>query len=330
MWLQFFLSAALIIYAGNRLTRNAAIIAENTGVGTAWAGALLLPLATSLPELVTTVRAVTIDSPDLAVGNIVGSCLYNLMLLFVIDLLEGRGALSYVAGRRHIFLVSLSMITVSLAALAMQRLIILPFGWIGAETLLIAFVYILGSRFLYRYEGKIKSSSLTNENYVTKHKYTATSRAVLQFMTAAIVIVIAGVLLTDASELIAVQTGLGHTFVGSILLAISTSLPETVTTITAVRLGYLNMAVANIFGANFTNLFIVFLADCLYLQSPLLHAVSSVHSLSAMMVVVLSATVLIGLISRSTRTVGRVGIDTLLVVVGYFITVFLIFRSSVI
>ena len=327
-WLQFIICAGIIVLAGSRLTRSAAVVAENTGLGTVWVGVLMLPLATSLPELVTTLRAVAINAPDLAMGNILGSCLYNLALLAVIDLLEGRGALTARVNQGHIITASLSIITICIASIAMLGIVYLPIGWVGAETLIIALVYILGGRLLYRYEKRSLPLISAGSEAIASGKPIPTRQALLQFIIAAGFIVVAGVLLTDASDQIAVITGLGHTFVGSILLAISTSLPETVTTISAVRLGYTDMAVANVFGANFMNLFIVFVADLFYIHAPLLYAVSESQLLAAVMVIFISTVMVFGLTYRSERKIGRIGYDTLLVMAVYIITVFLLYKSG--
>ncbi|MGM0688587.1 MAG: sodium:calcium antiporter [Bacillota bacterium] len=327
-WLQFFICASIIILAGSQLTKNAAVVAENTGIGTAWIGAMMLPLATSLPELVTTLSAVFIDAPDLAIGNILGSCLFNLSLLAVIDLLEGRGPLTARINQGHIITASLSIITICLASIAMLGVVYLPIGWIGSETLLIAMAYIYGSRLLYRYEKKILPLVPPGKEIHADKKSISTGRALLQFSIAAGFIVLAGVLITGASDRIALETELGHTFVGSIFLAISTSLPESVTTITAVRLGYLDMAVANIFGANFMNFFVIFLADLFYRQGPLLYVVSASHLVSAFMVILLSTIIIFGLIYRSDKKVFCIGYDTFLVLAGYLAAVFLLFKSG--
>jgi len=327
-WLQFFICAVIIVLAGTRLTKSAAVVAENTGIGTAWVGALMLPMATSLPELVTTISAVLIDAPDLGVGNLLGSCLYNLSLLVVIDLLEGRGTLTSRINQGHIITASLSVITICIASVAIIGVVYLPLGWIGFETLLIALVYLFGGRLLYRYELRNPALALAAEAGSVPQKPLTTKQALLQFTLAAGFIVGAGVLLTTAADQIAITTGLGHTFVGSIFLAVSTSLPETVTTITAVRLGYVDMAVANVFGANFMNLFIVFLADLLYMQGPLLYAASDGHLLSAVMVIMLSAVFIFGIIYRSKKKIARIGYDVLLVLAGYIMVVYLLFKSG--
>jgi len=326
-WLQFAICASVIVFAGSTLTRSGATVSRNTGIGSAWIGALMLPLATSLPELVTTIRAVSIDAPNLALGNILGSCLFNLSLLAVIDLLEGRGPLAKKVDRSHIIIASLSTMTVSLAAIAMLGLVVLPVGWIGLETIIIALAYIFGSRLLFRYDKKSVAISVSEEELV-KHdeKKNTTAGALIHFGISAIMIIIAGILLTDASDAIALETGLGHTFTGSIFLAISTSLPETVTTITAVRLGLLDMAVANVFGANFMNLFIVFIADLFYRQGPLLSFVSNNHIISALLVIIMSSFIILGMIYRSGKSFLRIGYDVWLVLACYLLAAYLLFK----
>lgn len=327
-WLQFLLCAAVIVFAGSKLTRNAAFIADNTGIGSAWVGALLLPLATSLPELVTTLRAVAINSPDLAVGNILGSCLYNLSLLAVIDILEGRGPLTSRISRGHTVIASLSIITICIAALAISGVFTGSIGWIGYDTILIALVYIIGGRMIFSYEHKNMVELKIEEELAGYKQQLSSGKALLNFSLAAGLIILAGVFLTDAADRIALETGLGKTFVGSIFLAISTSLPETVTTISAVRYGYLDMAVANIFGANFMNLLIIFLADLLYLESPLLQAVTDQHLLSALMVIMMSTVIIFGLIYRSEKKFLRAGYDTLFMLVGYLTAFYFLYKSG--
>lgn len=326
-WLQFIISAVVIVYAGSKLTKNAAVVADRIGIGTAWVGALMLPLATSLPELVTTLRAVTIDTPDLALGNILGSCLYNLSLLALIDMIEGRGPLTSKVGKGHIIPASLSVISVCIAAIAMLGITGLKIGWVSFETLLIAGLYFYGSLLLFKYEKK-NQPVLTDIEELPESNRASGGVALLNFGIAALFIVVAGVLVTDALDLIAVQTGLGHSFVGSLFLAVSTSLPETVTTVSAVRLGYLDMAVANVFGANFMNLFIIFIADFVYRNGALLHAVSETHLFSALLVILISTVIIFGLTYRSTERKARVGFDTILALAGYLLVLVVIFRSG--
>ncbi len=325
-WVQFILSAALVVFAGSKLAKNATVVADRTGIGAIWMGALMLPLATSFPEMVTTIRSVLIDSPDMAMGNILGSCLHNLALLVVIDLLGGRGALSTRLNQGHVITASLSIIAVCLACIAMLRVFLIPVGWIGIEALLIAILYLFGNRLVFKYE--YKKLALNSVGNATKNnqKSRFLVKDILRFLAAAGVVVIAGALLTDASDQIAFDTGLGHSFVGFIFLAVSTTLPEIVTTIAAARLGFLDMAVANVFGSNFMNLFIIFLADVFFRRAPLLYSVAEINLLSAVMVIMLNVIFIIGLVYCSKKEIALLGYGTFFILVGYLTTIYLVFK----
>ncbi len=328
-WIQFFLSAVVIIWAGNRLTRSAKAIADNTKIGSGWAGLLLLPLVTSLPELVTSTRAVSIDAPDLAVGNIFGSMLFNLALLAVIDLAQGRGTLTSRVNPGHVLIAAITVITVCFALLAMLTRQFYSVAWVGFDTVLIAAGYLFGTYLLYKKEKRNATIVVDTGAGVGEFEpHSPTRPAVLIYLFSAALIVISGIFLTDAADIIALETGLGHTLIGSLLLAISTSLPEAVTTLTAVRMGVLDMAVANVFGANFLNLFILFWADLFYRPAPLLMAVSEIHLLSAVMVILLTAVMITGLVYRSQRELIRIGYDSLAVVLGYIIAFYLLFTTG--
>lgn len=328
-WLHLLISAAIILWAGNRLTRSATVIADCTGLSTAWVGALMLPMVTSLPELVTSTRAAAIGAPDLALGNIFGSNLYNLSLLAAMDLFKGRGTLTARVQAGHVLSASLSVIAICLASLAMVGDFFFPLGWIGIDTVIIAGIYLLGSQLLFRHEKRnmpLLPPGVGAE--CTPPRRSSLGRGVFQYLIAAVLIITAAIFLTDAADRIAVQTGLGRTFVGSLFLAVSTSLPETVTTLTAVRMGALDMAVANVFGANLTNMFILFLTDLFYRPGPLLAAVSTTHLFSAILVILLSAVVMAGLIYRSQRELIGIGYDSLIVVVGYILGMLLIYAAG--
>ena len=84
--------------------------------------------------------------------------------------------------------------------------------------------------------------------------------------------------LAQSADEIALQTGLGRTFVGSIFLALVTSLPEMVVSLSALKMGAFDLAIGNIFGSNMTNMFIVFFVFLSpILRGPILYDVGSTH-----------------------------------------------------
>ncbi|NLC50900.1 MAG: hypothetical protein GX764_01155 [Firmicutes bacterium] len=221
-WLKFALSALFIVLAGIRLTRSVETIARWTRLGTAWAGAFILPLATTLPELVNSWRSIYIDAPDLAAGNLLGSCLFNLSIIAFIDFVQGRGALMPKLHTGHILnaVVVIMLASVVILGIALpEGPVIAGLGW---PSLLLLIIYFYGSLLLLRYEKKV---SFTSPDIKTDAQGSSGraefTRALVEFSIAALVIFVAGMNLTDSADLLAVQTGLGQTFVGSLFIAIN-------------------------------------------------------------------------------------------------------------
>jgi cation:H+ antiporter len=322
LWLHFLISAILIIVAGTRLTRSAQVIAGYTGLGVLWAGAFLLPLATSLPELVTSWRAASINAADLAVGNVFGSNMFNLTIIAMIDLTHGKTPVLTRVSHRHIFTANLVILLTCFMAITM--IIPVPFriGWVGLETTAIPVIYFLGNwllaRFERRYVGEEAAIDLSERNHPL-------GQAVLWFIVAALVIVVAGSRLADTGEAIARETGLGQTLIGSFFIAITTSLPEVVTTFTAARMGVFDMAIGNIVGANFFNLLILFFADLFYASGPIIQTISSGHLVLALISVILMSLAVIGLIYRSQRSFARLGYDSIAILAVYIVATVLLF-----
>jgi cation:H+ antiporter len=90
LWLQSGLAIVLVVTAGSALSQNADMLAVKTQLGHSWVGGFLLAGATSLPEFATGMSAVTVpNAPDLVAGSILGSCLFNLVILALLDIFCG-------------------------------------------------------------------------------------------------------------------------------------------------------------------------------------------------------------------------------------------------
>lgn len=93
IWAELLVCAALIIGAATVLSRYADSRAEKTGLGRAWTGGLPLAGVTSLPELAAGLSAVTwLDAPNLALGSVLGSCLFNRLLIARMDMAYQPGS----------------------------------------------------------------------------------------------------------------------------------------------------------------------------------------------------------------------------------------------
>jgi cation:H+ antiporter len=322
IWVQFLISAILIVAAGTKLTRSADTIAEHTGLGALWAGVFLLPLATSLPELVTSWRSAVILAPDLAVGNVFGSNMFNIAIIALIDLSQGKGPILTRVSQRHVFTAAMGIILTCYIALIMIVPIPVRVGWVGLEVMVIPAFYIFGNWLLTRFERRHAVEAATID---LAARGRSLGGALFWFVAAAAVIVVAGINLADAGEAIARETGLGQTLVGSFFIAITTSLPEVVTTVTAARLGILDMAIGNIFGANLFNLLIIFFADLFFTGGPLMQVVDPSHLVTALMSVILTSIAVAGMIYRSQRSYVHLGVDSIFIVGGYVFAMILLF-----
>lgn len=82
----YFICAALILFSGARLSKHGDLIAEKTGLGRTWIGIVLIATVTSLPEMATGVTASAFHQlPNIAVGDVFGSCMFNILILAILD-----------------------------------------------------------------------------------------------------------------------------------------------------------------------------------------------------------------------------------------------------
>ena len=153
-WLQFVLCAAIITFAGSRLTRYGDIIAEKTGLGRTWIGIVLLATVTSLPELFTGVSSVVLfDVPDIAAGNVIGACMLNMLTIAFLDLIGGSTPVSARAHQGHVLSAGIS--TLMLGVVGLSLVSGRAFGaivWIGTYSLVLLGIYLLAMRALFTYE----------------------------------------------------------------------------------------------------------------------------------------------------------------------------------
>ena len=303
IWFKFVLCLVIILFAGTRLARYGDAIAEKTGLGRIWIGLVLLAAVTSMPELVTAVSsAALIHSPDLALGTLLGSCSLNLAILALLDILHQHTPILSQASSRHITSAIWVILLVAIAAggiIAGQRFSALTLGWVSIPSIIILILYLVGMRRIFRYERNNQMPII--QVAPLKYKDLSTAKLYAKFALVAAVIIAAGIWLSFIGNGIAEITGWGATFVGSLFLAVTTSMPELAVCIAALRLGAIDMAVADILGANMLDLAYIFLVDLAYRQGSLLGSVSTSHLFTAAVVAAMCLTVIIGLKFRQRR-----------------------------
>ncbi len=302
IWLKFAFCFVIIIFAGTKLTQYGDAIAEKTGWGRVWVGFALLAAITSLPELITGISSIAlIGAPDLGMGTILGSCSFNLVIIALLDVCQQRLPALAQARRQHVVMAGWGILLVVIVAgsIFAGGITWLTLGWLGIPSIVILVVYLLGLRQTFRSERNQQNSPQSAPPL--KYKNTSTKKTYSRFALAAAAVIAASIWLSFIGNEIAEVTGWGTTFVGSSFLAITSSLPELVVAVAAMRLGAMDMAVANILGSNMFNLAIIPLADIFYTPGPILAAVTTNHLITIAVVVAMNLTIIAGIKLRRKR-----------------------------
>jgi cation:H+ antiporter len=297
VWFKFLLCVAIILFSGTKLARYGDVIAEKTNLGGLWIGLVLLAAITSMPELVTGVSsAALVGIPDLAVGTLLGSCTINLAILALLGMLYRSTPILSQASSRHMVSAGLGILLVVIAAgsiFAGEKLSFLALGWVGISSIIILAVYLIGVRQMFRFERNHQLPPL--EATALQYKDMPSRTVYLRFALSAIAVIGAGIWLSFIGDEIAETYSWSASFVGSLFLAITSSMPELVVTVAALRLGAIDMAVADILGSNMVNLAIIFPVDLFYGHGPLLTMASSAHLITAAVMMAMNLIVTVGL-----------------------------------
>lgn len=328
-YLGFTLCALVIFFAGSRLSRYGDMLSELTGMGKIWMGLILMAAVTSLPEMVVGISSSAIvGSADLAVGDIFGSCAFNLFLLSVLDVFMPRDKpLLATASPGHVLAATLGAILVAMAGIGIllpEEIVLLPS--IGITSLSFMLVYLVAINVLYRYQRQIKPAAAVQSKKVPEGM--TIGKVLLLYSLAAVVVIGAAVVLPGFASDIAKQTGLGESFVGTLFLAISTSLPEIAVSLAAIRMGSADMAVGNLLGSNIFNVFILFIDDLVYQGEHLLKDASDQHAVSAFAVIIMSCIAIIGLTFRSPHKRFLMAYDALLIFVVYVLNLVILYNME--
>ena len=330
-WLKFSICVAIIVVAGVRLTRYGDAIADKTGLGGTWIGLALLATVTSLPELATGLSAVTAAGvPDIAVGDVLGSCVYNLLILAIIDLFKRGEPVFAVASRVHILSAGFSIVLIGLAGLGLVIQLVgmsVSLGHIAWVTPLIVLMYLVAMRTMFRYE-KAHVAQFT-EQESDQFPQLGLRQVVLRYVVAAALVVTAGIWLPFVAADLARLMHWNQSFVGTLFAAAATSVPELVVTLAAVRLGALDMAIGGIFGSNLFDILILALDDLFFLQGPLFTAVSPIHLMSATTAATMTGGVIVGLYFHPKVRVLRIaGWTSLLLLALYALNSGVLYRHE--
>jgi len=339
LWLGLFaLMSAIIIGAGTVLAKSGDRIADITGLGGLLIGMVLVAAATSLPELAVAVSAVVVeDSPDLAIGNLLGSNMANMALLAMVDLLY-RGRVWHRVGPGHARTTAVAIALTAIAVLAILRPFEIAIGWVGIESVIIFVGFFSLIAWTRRSSapavppGEVSHEEAPETGAARPQPGTSKLQAIrpdlARFGIAALVILVSAPILVVAADGIARETGLGESFVGASFLAFSTSLPELATALAAVRIGAFDLAVGSLLGSNAFNMAIILIVDLFYIDGPILGDVHAIEAFVGVGAILLMAIVLAGIIHGAKTRASRLEPGSGMALIVYFILMFLIFTAG--
>ncbi len=328
-WMTFLISAVVIILAGVKLASFGNALGERSGLGQGWIGLLFLATITSIPELATTVTGAAIGIPNIAVGNALGSNLFNIAIIAIMDiLLLGRGPFLGLVRPYH---VTSGGLAVLLTVLAMLGMTIDPGAviWgVSPISLLILLTYVAGVFLLYRIERRDQ-----REEEKTSNETMPLGRAIGGFLICGGMIIASGIILVHASRDIAEATGLSASFMGAILVAIVTSLPELATSIGALKIKAYDMIIGNLMGSNMFNILTIFFADLAFRRGAIFGGLGEEGIADQLLVAGLGIAMItiatIAIAYRSKRRVFGIGVGSVLLLIGYIVSLYLIVNRGI-
>jgi cation:H+ antiporter len=263
---------------------------------------VLMASVTSLPELITGVSSVALaDVPDIAAGDVLGSCMFNILIIALLDLINGPSPLSARAHQGQVLTAGMGIFLLGVVALSFHIGPQMPsIFWVGAHSIVLLLLYLGAMRMVFTYERR-RVAEFVEMVEDAKHHDISKQDAYLLYAIHAAFIIAAATYLPYIGEAIAQSTGLGQSFVGNVVIAASTSLPEIVVSLSALRMGAVDMAFGNLFGSNLFDMAILAIDDVFYTKGVLTAHVSPSHVIAAIAAMTMTAVAVVGLTFRATR-----------------------------
>jgi len=241
------LGLALLIAGGEALVRGASTFAARLGISPLVIGLIVVSSATSAPELAVTVGAIVEGEPELAIGNVIGSNIANILLILGLSAIVSPLVIKRQAVRFDIpVMVGLTVLLLALS--------------LDGEITRLDGVLLLGGLVLHAVVSVVVGRREARKSVTPDAQDALNAKPVPLWLAGVLLIAGIGLLVLGARALvsgavnIALELGVSSLVVGLTVVAIGTSLPELATSIVAIRRGERDIAVGNIVGSNIFNI----------------------------------------------------------------------------
>ncbi|HEX4737543.1 MAG TPA: sodium:calcium antiporter [Allosphingosinicella sp.] len=324
----FLASAAVIWVAGVKLSDTTDILSARFGFGEALGGAILLAVATNLPEIAITASAAFHGDLGVAVGNILGGIAIQTVVLVILDaLMKDERPLTYRAASLTLVIEGLLVITVLIVAIAATQL---PASLIALrmtpDSILIALFWAGGLWLIARANRGLpwhkpadaQEKPKGHSKKKSEQQAQKTAIAVALFAIGSVATLAAGVTIEESGSTLAKHIGMSGVLFGATILAAATALPELSTGLASVKLKDYQLAISDIFGGNAFLPVLFLLATLISGKAVLPHAQATDIYLAALGIL-LTCVYIAGLIFRPRGRVLRMGVDSLAVLILYLV-----------
>lgn len=233
-----------LIIGADKFVSGASSLAKKLGVPSLIIGLTIVSFGTSSPELTVSLTAALNGSSDISVGNVVGSNIFNLLMVLGVSAI-----ITNIFVEKELLKRDLTAAIVALVLVIAFVLIDGNISRIDAVILLLVFAFVIYKQI---------SSALKNKIEVDEEVATTNSpvKIALLIVLGLAAVILGGQLSVYGATEIATQMGLSETLIGLTVVAVGTSLPEFVTSVIATRKGETNIAIGNVVGANLFNVFL--------------------------------------------------------------------------
>ena len=299
----FLVLAFLTMFSSIKLSYYGDVLSKQTKLGTALIGGILIASVTSLPELVTSISAVLINNPSLSYGDILGSNMFNIFVLAIYNIWFFK---------KNIFKNTDSMYKYECIILILEYLIVVL--GIYLNTLSTVILIIMYSLYIFKI---INTDNEYIENDIK------VKNPLLKFVVCSFILIILSILLTfQADKITHIYPRISSSTIGAILLGITTSLPEVVSTYALLKLDNIDMSISNMIGSNIFNFLVLAFSD-IFVKNGNIYNYSDLYSLEYLFGgLIVTFLLLIGIIKKKKKSFFYIFISLIItliyLIVWYF------------
>ena len=257
MWVGIYAALAVcVVFFSIKLANYVDLIDKKTDLSGAFIGGVILAAVTSLPELFTSISAVLfVKQPDLVMGNILGSNLFNMCIFGGAALIAAKSLCRSTIGSSHFKTTVITFIMFSIMLLPVVFKKDYTVAGISVYSIILLVLYACSIKFMAG--DSAESEGEDNSDLTIK-------QIIIRFVIMAVLLVVASIFITIAADHLSEEFNLGKTVGGALFLGVATSLPELTSSIALIRKGNFNACAGNVMGSGVFNFCIISVADILY------------------------------------------------------------------